>query len=174
VTTNSQHIAQKVRMLRDHGQTKKYFHEMEGYNGRLDSIQAGILRVKLKNLSNRNEARRKHAELYGEVLANIDGVILPKEADYAKHVYHIYAIRVHHRDSLIRALMGNEIQCGIHYPLPIHLQEAYQFLGKGRGSFAVAEKCAEELVSLPMFPELSEERIRHVAEEIRHTMQRIR
>lgn len=173
VTTNSQHIAQKVRMLRDHGQTKKYFHEMEGYNGRLDSIQAAILRIKLRDLPDRNESRRKNAQLYGEVLANIDGVIVPKEADYAKHVYHIYAIRVHHRDLLVRALTDKDIQCGIHYPIPIHLQEAYQFLGKGKGSFSVAEKCAEELVSLPMFPELSEEEIRDVGEEIRHTMERL-
>jgi dTDP-4-amino-4,6-dideoxygalactose transaminase len=133
----------------------------------MDGLQGAILSVKLKHLVPWNEARRKNAQLYGELLAEVDGVFVPREADYAKHVYHIYAIRLQNRDALISALAEKDITCGIHYPVPVHLQEAYHFLELRAGSYPIAEKCAEELVSLPMFPELTKGQIHHVVHEIK-------
>lgn len=167
ITTNNLELANKMRMFRDHGQAKKYYHGMIGWNARMDGIQGAILSVKLKRLESWNEARRKNADLYNELLSNADGIITPVEADYARHVYHIYAIRVQNRDELISKLAEKNISSGIHYPVPIHLQEAYSFLGQGKGSFPIAEKCAEEFVSLPMFPELTREQIECIADNIK-------
>ena len=167
ITTNNLELATKMRMFRDHGQTQKYYHGIIGWNARMDGIQGAVLSVKLKHLESWNEARRKNAHLYNELLSNVDGVITPMEADYAKHVYHIYAIRVQNRDILIKKLTEKNIACGIHYPVPIHLQEAYNFLGHGKGSFSIAEKCAEEFVSLPMFPELTMEQIEYIVNQIK-------
>jgi len=139
-----------------------------GWNARMDGLQGAILSVKLKRLAHWNEARRKNAQLYNELLSNVDGVFIPREADYAKHIYHIYAIRVQNRDALINALAEKGISCGIHYPVPVHLQEAYHFLELGKGSFPIAEKCAEELVSLPMYPELTKEQIEYVTRQIKN------
>jgi dTDP-4-amino-4,6-dideoxygalactose transaminase len=167
IVTNNAELAQKMRMFRDHGQNKKYYHSMIGWNARMDGIQGAILSVKLKYLNTWNEARRKNAQIYNGLLANVDGIITPVDADCSKHVYHIYAIRYKDRDALIKTLAEKEIFCGIHYPVPIHLQDAYKFLGKGKGSFPVAEKCAEEFVSLPMFAELTGEQIERVTSEIK-------
>ena len=167
VVTNNQKLAERIKILRDHGQLKKYQHTMIGWNARMDGLQGAILSVKLKHLSEWNEARRNKAKVYNKLLANIDGVITPKEADYAKHVYHIYAIRVQNREKLITVLADKGIQCGIHYPIPIHFQEAYRYLGLEKNSFSVAEKCSQELISLPIFPELTKEQIEQVAYEIK-------
>ena len=167
VVTNKAEMAGKIRMLRDHGQSKKYYHDVVGWNDRMDGIQGAILSAKLKHLPGWNEARRKNAKLYTELLSGVDGVVVPQEAKYAKHIYHIYAIRVKNRDNLMKALGEKGINCGIHYPIPIHLQEAYQSLGLKKGSFPVAEKCGDEFLSLPMFPELTGEQIKYVCKEIK-------
>jgi len=168
VVTNDAELAEKIRVLRDHGQARKYFHSMIGWNARMDGFQGAVLSVKLKHLPAWNDARKRNARLYDELLADADDVITPVEVDRAGHVYHVYAIRTKDRDALINYLAEKNVYCGIHYPMPIHLQNAYSFLGKGKGSFPVAEKCAEQLVSLPMFPELSEEQIEYVVRETKH------
>jgi dTDP-4-amino-4,6-dideoxygalactose transaminase len=142
-------------MLRDHGQSKKYYHEIEGYNGRLDAIQAGILRVKLRSLAEWNEQRRKCAGVYYQLLASLgDGIVLPAQPTWAKSVYHLYVIRVQQRDELQAYLADEGIGTGIHYPIPLHLQTAYQELGFQKGAFPISEKVAMEILSLPMFPHL--------------------
>ena len=168
VVTNDAELAEKIRVLRDHGQARKYFHSMIGWNARMDGFQGAVLSVKLKHLHAWNDARKRNARLYDELLADADDVITPVEVDRAGHVYHVYAIRTKDRDALINYLAEKNVDCGLHYPIPIHLQTAYSFLGKGKGSFPVAEKCAEQLVSLPMFPELSEEQIEYVVRETKH------
>jgi len=172
VVTNNAELAETMRAFRDHGQTRKSRHTMIGWNGRMDGFQGAVLSVKLKHLPAWNEARRKNAKLYNRLLADIDDVITPAEADYAKHIYHVYAIRTQNRDELMSALAEQEISCGIHYPVPVHLQEAYAHLGHGRNSFPAAEKCAEEFVSLPMFAELTPEQIETVTSEISRFLER--
>ena len=167
VVTNSDELSDRIRMIRDHGQSKKYHHAMIGWNGRMDGIQGAILSVKLKYLAGWNDARRKNAQFYSSLLSTIDGVTPPREMDYARHIYHVYAVKAKNRDPLMAALAEQGISCGIHYPVPIHLQNAYQYMGAEKGSFPVAEKCAEEIVSLPMFPELTDEQIHFVAGKIR-------
>lgn len=171
VATDNAEVAEKIRMLRDHGQKKKYYHSIIGWNARMDGFQGAILSVKLKYLTVWNEARRKNAQFYNDFLAEVDGIITPVEAAYARHIYHIYAVRVQNRGELISALVEKDIHCGIHYPVPIHLQDAYRFLGHKRGSFPVAEKCADELISLPMFPELSRAQIEEVSDGIKSFLQ---
>ncbi len=166
VVTPDEEIARKIRMIRDHGQEQKYFHQIEGYNGRLDAIQAGILRIKLKKLKDWNEARRKHAAHYNECLEGISGVVCPREAEWVKSVYHLYVILAEDRDRLQRFLQEREISTGLHYPLPLHLQEAYIHLGYKEGAFPVAENVAGRLLSLPMYPELTHPQIEYVAESI--------
>ncbi|HEY5996765.1 MAG TPA: DegT/DnrJ/EryC1/StrS family aminotransferase [Candidatus Deferrimicrobiaceae bacterium] len=167
LATNNDEVAAKARMLRDHGQAKKYYHAMIGWNMRMDGIQGAILSVKLKYIKQWNDARRRNAKRYNELLAGIPGVVLPDEAEYGKAVYHIYAICVKDRDAVIAKLAEKDVHCGIHYPVPLHLQDAYAFLGKGQGSFPVAEKGASEYVSLPMYAELTDEQLKCVAAEIR-------
>jgi dTDP-4-amino-4,6-dideoxygalactose transaminase len=166
-TTDDAEIAGRINMLRDHGQARKYFHDIEGYNGRLDAIQAGILKIKLKDLNERNEARRSHAALYNELLGAVEGVITPYEAEWSKGVYHLYVIRVTDRDGLQRFLSEKGCATGLHYPVPLHLQKAYEELGYKEGSFPVTEKVALEILSLPMFPELTEAQQRLVVEGIK-------
>lgn len=166
VVTNSDELNDQIRKIRDHGQSKKYYHDTVGWNGRMDGIQGAILSEKLAYLDRWNEARRRKALLYNSLLNSLAAVRTPKEMEYGLPVYHIYAIRVTERDALVSALKEKGIACGIHYPVPIHLQQAYRHLGLGKGSFPVAERCAEEIVSLPMFPELTEEQIHYVVEEI--------
>jgi dTDP-4-amino-4,6-dideoxygalactose transaminase len=167
IVTNNAKLAEKMRMFRDHGQRTKYYHSIVGWNARMDGFQGAILGVKLKHLATWNDARRKNAQLYDSLLADVDDIITPVQADYGRHVYHVYAIRTRNRDELISALAEKDIFCGIHYPVPIHLQDAYKFLGYKKGSFPVAEKCAGEFVSLPMFAELSKEQINKVCYEIK-------
>jgi dTDP-4-amino-4,6-dideoxygalactose transaminase len=156
VTTNSEEMARKMRMLRDHGQAKKYYHDVEGYNGRLDSLQAGILSVKLRHLAAWNEKRKQVAQRYDEMLAGVEGVITPLRPGWSRPVYHLYVIRVQDRQGLQKHLADAKIDTGIHYPIPLHLQKAYFNLGYARGEFPVCEKVAEQILSLPMFPSLSE------------------
>jgi len=167
IVTNDEALAAKIRMFRDHGQAKKYYHDIIGWNARLDGIQGAVLNVKLKYLSDWNEARRRHARDYSAGLSSIKDVIVPQEAQYAKHIYHIYAIRVKDRDKFMTYLGEKGIASGIHYPIPLHLQNAYAFMQKGPGSFPVAEKCAAEYVSLPMFAELTDEQVAYVVEQIK-------
>jgi dTDP-4-amino-4,6-dideoxygalactose transaminase len=167
VTTDNEEIANKIRVLRDHGQAKKYFHDVEGYNGRLDAIQAGILRVKLRHLEGWTESRRQRAKRYTELLAGVDGVIAPFEPSWAKAVYHLYVIRTARRDELQKHLADRGISTGLHYPLPLHLQAAYRHMGHGEGDFPVTERLASELLSLPMYPELTSAQQEQVVEAIR-------
>jgi dTDP-4-amino-4,6-dideoxygalactose transaminase len=170
VVTNDPELAEKIKILRDHGQSRKYYHKVIGWNGRMDGLQGAVLRVKLKYLPAWNEARRKKAGLYNSLLTDMDEITLPSEMDYARHVYHLYVIRTRRRDDLKSYLAERGIECGIHYPVPIHLQEAYRHFGIRHGAFPVAEKCAEELLSLPMYPELTEEQIGYVAAELRNKL----
>ena len=167
VTTNDDEIARHVRMLRDHGQSRKYYHDMEGYNGRLDAIQAGILHVKLAHLGEWNESRRRAAVRYRELFRAANGSEFPPyEPDWSKPAYHLYVIRVRDRDSLLRRLAEENIGAGIHYPVPLHLQKAYDSFGYKSGDFPVTEKVASEIVSLPMFPNLSAEQQTRVVRAI--------
>jgi dTDP-4-amino-4,6-dideoxygalactose transaminase len=170
VLTKDPVLAEKVRMIRDHGQFQRYDHHRIGWNARMDGVQGAILSVKLKHLAQWNEERWRNAHKYHAVLENIHGLVIPYEAPCARHVYHIYAIRVRNRDRLIALLTGKGIACGIHYPIPIHLQQAYGFLNLKEGSFSVAERCAREFVSLPMFPELSDEQIEHVSQSVKQNL----
>lgn len=168
VATNDQGIAQKVRVLRDHGQARKYYHDIEGYNGRLDSIQAGILTVKLKYLPQWNQKRQEAAVRYRELFDDLADVIrLPQEYSWARSVYHVYAIGVRDRDSLQEHLKGKGIGTGIHYPEPLHLQKAYGHLGYKQGDFPASERISVEGLSLPMYPGISCEDQKYVAEEVR-------
>ena len=167
IVTNDDELAAKMRMFRDHGQAKKYYHAIIGWNARLDGIQGAVLSVKLKYLSAWNDARRKHAKDYTTGLSAVKDIIVPLEGDYARHVYHIYAIRVKDRDKLMAYLTEKGISCGIHYPVPVHLQDAYSFLKKGEGSYPMAEKCASQYLSLPMFAELTDEQVAYVIEKIK-------
>lgn len=166
VTTNNEEIAITIRMLRDHGQKKKYYHEIEGYNGRLDAIQAGILQVKLRYLAEWNESRRLCAARYREYLAPVEDLILPLVPVWARHVFHLYIIRTPLRDDLRAFLAGHQIDTGLHYPVPLHLQKAYQHLGYKKGDYPVAERLASEILSLPMYPGLMDYQQRRVAEKI--------
>jgi len=165
VVTNDPDISNKIAMLRNHGRTKKYEHEYEGYNCRLDTLQAAILRVKLKYINSWNEARRNHASSYRKLLQNTD-IILPTEQKDNKHIYHIFAVRTADRDNLLNKLKNEGIGAGIHYPIPLHLQPAYRYLGYKAGDFPITEKCAREKISLPMYPELDEVKIKRIAEAI--------
>ena len=133
----------------------------------MDGIQAAVLRVKLKGLDRGNSARRAHARRYEELLSGLDGLTLPVAAEYGVPIYHLYVVRVPDRDRILQALAGRGIGCGIHYPTPVHLQDAYRSLGLGPGSFPVAERCAAEFLSLPMFPELTPKQIETVARELK-------
>ncbi len=167
VVTNDPEIARTVRILRDHGQDRKYFHRLVGWNARMDGIQGAVLSVKLKHLDDWNEARRNAASSYCALLAEFEELTLPMEAEYAKHVYHVFAIRISERDRLQKDLADRGIHCGVHYPVPIHLQQAYSQLGLVSGSFPIAELCSREFLSLPMYAELTQEQISDVAESIR-------
>jgi len=167
VVTHDATLSAKLQVLRDHGQARKYFHSDIGWNARMDGIQGAVLRVKLKYLESSNQQRRAHASLYNELLSATEQVITPFTAPDNQHIYHIYAVRVRERDRLLQAMAERGIACAIHYPVPIHLQEAYRSLGYGEGSFPVAERCAREFLSLPMYPELSGQQIRTVVAELK-------
>ena len=167
VTTDDEHVARTIRMLRDHGQAKKYYHELEGYNGRLDAIQAAFLRVKLPHLDTWNAERRAAAARYHDVLAGIPGIVLPVEHDRSKPVYHLYVIRSRDldRDALAAYLNWKGIATGLHYPLPVHLQACYRQWGYRVGSLPATERAAAEILSLPMFPGLTAAAQERVARE---------
>jgi dTDP-4-amino-4,6-dideoxygalactose transaminase len=167
VTTNDPEIARKVAMLRDHGQSKKYYHDVEGYNGRLDAIQAGILRVKLRHLTKWNDQRRESARIYGGLLAPIAEIIAPPaEPANSKSVYHLYVVRTRNREDLQKHLAKAGIGTGIHYPIPVHLQAAYASNGWKRGDFPESERAADEILSLPMFAGLTPSQQEQVADAV--------
>jgi len=167
VVTRDENLQKKIQVLRDHGQEKKYHHSVVGWNARMDGIQGAALRVKLRRLDRANEARRAHARAYQERLSGIPELILPTESPHGCHVYHLYVVRVPNRDGILRGMADRGVACGIHYPIPVHLQEAYRFLGYQKGSFPVAERCADEFLSLPMYPELTAAQIEVVERELK-------
>jgi dTDP-4-amino-4,6-dideoxygalactose transaminase len=167
LTTNDEELANRVRMLRDHGQSKKYCHEVEGYNGRLDSIQAGILRAKLKHLPEWTEKRRVAAARYRDLFGRADSApLLPYEPEWARAVNHLFVVRVQNRDELMNKLSMEGIGTAIHYPIPLHLQRAYKNMGYSRGDFPVAEEVSGEIVSLPMFPGLDADQQSRIVERV--------
>ena len=170
VVTNDPELRKQIQMLRDHGQSRKYYHSTMGWNCRMDGIQAAILSVKLSHLDKANSLRRKHALEYNQAFAGIDEVLTPFEAKYARHVYHVYAVRVQERDAVLRHLQEKGVGCAVHYPVPVHLQEAGRNLGSTKGAFPIAEKLADEFLSLPMFPELTEEQIEYVGRCVSETV----
>lgn len=173
VTTNDAQVADTIRMLRNYGQREKYHHLLQGFNRRLDSMQAAILRVKLKHLDEWNAARREHAEQYQRALAGLD-VIAPQVASFAEAIWHLYVVRLPDRDRLSAYLKERGISTGIHYPIPIHLQPAYQELGYQRGDFPRSEAYAEQMLSLPMYAELTPEMIGQVVGAIQSFMTELR
>jgi len=166
VVTNNKEIADKVRLLRNHGRKEKYRHIIEGYNYRLDELQAAVLRVKLRHLEDWTNKRRENAKIYNQLLENIDGITIPQAMDYAKHVYHLYVIRTKKRNALREKLKEKGIATGIHYPVSLHLQEAYKHLGYKKGDFPITEKCSQEILSLPIFPELTRGQIEEIVNAI--------
>jgi len=155
IITNEIGVAEMCRRLRDHGQARKYYHTMEGYNGRMDAIQAGILTAKLRHLPKWNARRREAAATYRGLFKQAGaGEVVPIEPKWTKPVHHLYVIRSHDRDELMKYLADSGIGAGIHYPVPLHLQEAYSWMTYSAGDFPVAERAAREIISLPMFPQL--------------------
>ena len=167
VVTNDPQIAAKIKVLRDHGQETKYHHSVVGWNGRMDGFQAVVLSIKLRHLAKGNDSRRRIAALYGKLLSDNKHLILPFVAEDIRSRSSIFtSIRTKERDKVLQSLAERGVSCGIHYPKPVHLQKAYAYLGLGRGSLPITEKCADEILSLPMFPELTEAQIGSVAHEI--------
>ncbi|MCO6446795.1 MAG: DegT/DnrJ/EryC1/StrS family aminotransferase [Ignavibacterium album] len=176
VTTNNEALYNKIKKLREHGQSQKYYHDILGHNYRMEGIQGAVLEVKLKYLSKWTDARRSVAAKYNEGLKKFAKVITPKEASYAKHVYHLYVIQLNDgsleksnqlRDKLKDFLTQNGVNVGLHYPIPLHMQECFKNLGYKKGDFPNSEKIAEAGLSLPMFPELTDEQINYVIEKIK-------
>jgi len=166
VTTNDPELAQKIRLLRDHGQAKKYYHDVEGFNGRLDAMQAGFLHAKLPHLASWNAKRRQNAEVYQQLFSAVKMMVSPFEPLWSRSVYHLYVIRVREREKLQQHLTDKGIGTGIHYPIPLHLQKAYAHLGYREGDFPIAETTSRELLSLPMFPGLTRSEQEFVAENV--------
>jgi dTDP-4-amino-4,6-dideoxygalactose transaminase len=166
VTTHDEELARKIRMIRDHGQAKKYYHDVEGYNGRLDALQAGFLTVKLRHLADWTRARQDAAQCYQDLFGKADGVIIPLTPEGSRPVYHLYVVRVQDRAGLQKHLADAKIDTGIHYPVPLHQQKAYAHLGYKTGDFPVTEKIAPEIVSLPMFPQLRREQQARVVDKV--------
>ncbi len=166
VTTNNEAMAKTMRILRDHGQAQKYYHQIEGYNGRLDALQAGFLTTKLRHLAEWNRNRQEVANRYDQAFAAVDGVVAPFCPDSARSVYHLYVIRVRQREALQKYLAKSGIGTGIHYPVPLHLQEAYRHLQYPAGSFPVCERVASDILSLPMYPQLRPDQSRRVVNEV--------
>ena len=169
VVTGNEEYAAHIRLLRNWGESRRYYHDLRGYNYRMEGMQGAILRVKLRHLERWTEARRARAAAYGERLAGA-GVITPREMDYARHVYHVYAVRAANRDGLFRWLAEAGVQAGIHYPVPVHLQKAYRDERYREGDFPVAEAVAREVLSLPMFPEMTTEQIAGVCRAVEQSV----
>jgi dTDP-4-amino-4,6-dideoxygalactose transaminase len=163
VVTANPEYANTARLLRSWGESRRYHHTLRGFNYRMEGMQGAILRVKLRHLERWTEARRSHAGLYTLLLKD-SGIITPREMPYARHVYHVYAVRTLHRDALVEALQAADIQYGIHYPVPIHLQPAYRDSRYGEGDFPIAERIASEVLSLPIYPEMQRSQIERVCE----------
>jgi dTDP-4-amino-4,6-dideoxygalactose transaminase len=171
LTTNHQDIYQKLLSLRDYGRVSKYEHVIIGYNSRLDTLQAAILRAKLQRLNQWNKMRRQAAKTYNQNLKGIPGLITPYCNPDVEHIYHVYALRTKQRDRLVNALKDNDIGAIIHYPIPVHLQKAYADLGYRRGDFPVSERVCQEILSLPMYPHIKENQIRFVCSAIRKILE---
>lgn len=167
VVTNNEESYKKLRILRDCGRISKYEHALIGYNARLDTLQAVILRTKLKRLNKWNEARIKAAGLYDKFLGGTPEIITPKVMPYAKHIYHVYAIRSKKRDKIFAGLKKEGIDAIIHYPIPLHLQRAYADLGFKEGDFPVCERIAQEIISLPIYPQITEKEIKFIVNTIK-------
>jgi dTDP-4-amino-4,6-dideoxygalactose transaminase len=166
ITTNDEDMAKKIRMIRDHGQSKKYYHDIEGYNGRLDTIQAGILGIKLKHLPAWTARRQEIAKEYARLFDGVSDFVAPHEPSWSKAVYHLYVVRVKDREKLQAELAAANVGTAIHYPIPLHLQKAYAHMGHKAGDFPVAERVAPEILSLPMFPQLTHAQQEYVAEKL--------
>lgn len=167
ITTDKEEIADFARIFRDHGMREKYVHEIEGHNMRMEGFQGAVLGVKMKYIDTWTEARRRNAKIYDNLFADMTGVKAPKEMSYAKHVWHLYVLRVQNREGLQHFLSEQGIASGFHYKYPLHLQKAYAHLGYQKGAFPVTEKVMEEIISIPMYPELSEDQMNYVAETVR-------
>ena len=165
VVTDDPAVAERVRRLRNYGEEAKYQNSLEGFNSRLDEIQAAILRAKLKHLEEWVAARRRLAQLYGELLAQAP-VALPAETPPARHSYHLYVIRSVRRDGLQKHLRDTGIGTSTHYPMPVHFQKAYRHLGYTEGDFPQAERACQEILSLPLYPEMTEDEVRYVASAV--------
>jgi dTDP-4-amino-4,6-dideoxygalactose transaminase len=170
VVTNSQEIGARLRSLRAHGATKKYYTVEQGWNSRLDEIQAAILRVKLRHLDSWSAGRRQRAAQYDRLLAGIKGIVVPRVANDCQHVYHQYTIRVPKRDKVQKALADMGIASTVYYPTPIHLQPIYAALGYKAGDLPETEKAAQEVLSLPIYPELTDEQVEQVAQGLDHAV----
>ena len=170
VLTGSAELARRIRLLGDHGSERRYEHETIGFNSRLDAFQAVVLRAKLRRLAAGNLARQQAAKEYSELLADIPEVVLPQAAPGNEHVWHLYTIRIPHRDHVLRCLHDERIFAAIHYPVPVHLQPAFRHLGYGPGDFPVAEAAAEQLLSLPLYPEITREQQARVADAVRRAL----
>ena len=171
VVTNRKDVFEEVQMLRDYGRANRYEHKIKGYNSRLDTIQAVVLLAKLKHLDEWNRMRQEHAAYYGKLLKDIPGVIGPQVKKDRTHVYQTYAIRVKNRDQVMKAMQDKGIGVLIHYPIPIHLQEAYAELGYQKGDFPLSEQVANEILSLPMYPHMKKEQIDYVCDTLRKIVQ---
>ncbi|HEY5039856.1 MAG TPA: DegT/DnrJ/EryC1/StrS family aminotransferase [bacterium] len=172
VTTNDEGIAKKIRLLRDWGAEKRYHHDVKGFNFRMESLQGAILKVKLKHLEKWTEARRAHAMRYDEKLKGLS-LRVPQTPSGVRHVYHVYPILLEKRDKLQEYLMSRGVQTNIHYPIPVHLQKAYSDLGYKAGDFPVTEKACDQLLSLPLYPEMTEAQVDEVAEAVRDGLKEI-
>ena len=170
VVTDDDHLAERLRMLRNHGQREKYVHHIEGYCDRLDNLQAAVLGVKLPHLDRWNALRREHARLYGELLADLPEVVTPYVMPGVEHVYHLYVVQVPNRDNVQAALKAAGIETGIHYPLPLHQQPAYARLRYAPEDFPITADMAPRLLSLPMYPELTAEQIHYVAANLKEAL----
>ena len=167
IITNNESVAKKVSKLRDHGRIAKYDSDMIGYSERMDSLQAAVLDTKLNHIAEWNKKRRETASLYNELLKDVKDIKTPFEEEYSKHVYHLYVIRTEKRDELLEFLKEKEVFAGIHYPIPLHFQGSLKSLGYKEGDFEITEKAAKEILSLPMYPEITKEQIEFVAEKVK-------
>lgn len=169
IITSNEKLSDKIKLLRNYGQRVKYYHDLKGLNNRLDTIQAAVLRVKLKYLDKWNQARQKNADLYNKLInQQLKNIITPYVEDFTQSIYHLYVIQANKRDELLKYLAEKEIYSGIHYPVPIHLQAAYQDLGYQQGNFPQTENIAKKIISLPMFAELKQEEIEYVVQNIKN------
>jgi dTDP-4-amino-4,6-dideoxygalactose transaminase len=170
VITDDEKINNYIRMVRDHGQSQKYYHEIEGYNGRLDAIQAGILRIKLTHLKEWNAARRRNAKQYDQLLSRVEGVNIVHEPEWSTSIYHLYVVKIKNRDAIQKRMAEKGVATALHYPIPLHLQNAYMHLGYKPGDFPIAEKHAKEILSLPMYPELTSDQIGYVVQSLKECL----